>query len=507
MVYAYWSAGKHMEHAVFDLYFRKCPFQGEFTVFAGVDECLRFLNTFSFNDDQIAYLKEQLPQADPDFFTFLSTVKMNLIDVYAIKEGTFVFPMYPLIRVEGPLALTQLVETSLLNLVNFASLVATNAARHRIAAGNNVKLLEFGLRRAQGPDGAMSASRYSYIGGFDGTSNVRAGHCFGIPIAGTHAHAYVTSFSGLGDLRKHSLGQCEDFVDRVLKIRNIIDPDGGGNDGELAAFIAFAQCFPDNCLCLVDTYDTLNSGVPNFISLACVLLKLGHSPVGIRLDSGDLAYLSKEARKQFKAAEAKFGVPMSTLTIAASNDLNEQVLIALNEEAHEINTFGIGTNLVTCQSQPALGMVYKLAELDGRPCMKISQELNKLSVPSRKDVYRLFSANDEPIIDLIQQSTHPPPCAGERILCHHLFDERKRCYVVPQRVEPLLQLIFTKGKSCAYRPSLSEIREFVLDQLRTTRPEYLRKVLPKPFKVSASKEFYTFFKRLWMDTAPIFLID
>ncbi|GFS12762.1 nicotinate phosphoribosyltransferase-like [Elysia marginata] len=218
MAYAYWKSGKMNEPAVFDLYFRKNPFQGEFTIFAGLEECVKLLQTFHFSESDVAYLKTVLPPTtDPGFFTYLRTLSAKDITLSAIPEGDVVFPKVPLITVMGPLAVAQLLETPLLNLVNYASLVATNAARFRLAAGPEKLLLEFGLRRAQGPDGGLSASRYCYLGGFDGSSNVLAGKMFGIPVKGTHAHAYVTSFVSLDEIIDRMLttsdGQREeDFV-------------------------------------------------------------------------------------------------------------------------------------------------------------------------------------------------------------------------------------------------------------------------------------------------------
>ncbi|KAF4735571.1 Nicotinate phosphoribosyltransferase, partial [Perkinsus olseni] len=202
MAYAYWQADKTEDHAVFDVYFRKCPFHGEFAVCAGIDEVVRFVNTFCFTPMNIEYLKTQLPTASDEFFQYLLTLDANDVTIHAVREGDFVFPREPVLRVGGPLIVCQLLETGILNLLNFPCLVATQAARLRIAAGDSARLMEFGCRRAQGPDGALSASRYAYIGGFDATSNVKAGHAFDIPLGGTHAHAFVTSFHGLEDLDK-----------------------------------------------------------------------------------------------------------------------------------------------------------------------------------------------------------------------------------------------------------------------------------------------------------------
>jgi nicotinate phosphoribosyltransferase len=376
MCYVYWKDGRHNHASTFDLFFRTAPFKGEYTIFAGLDEVLRFVQTFKFSASDIAYLRTILPTAAEGFWAWLSALDCSAVKLYAIAEGTLVFPREPLIRVEGPLGICQLLETTLLNLCNFASLVTTNACRMRQAAGDKATMLEFGLRRAQGPDGAMSASRYSYMGGCDGTSNVLAGKVYGVPPRGTHAHSMVCSYTSLSDLSSPMLGD-KNLVELSLKYRKEMGTVIA-SEGELAAFIAFSQCFPDNFLALVDTYDTLNSGVPNFLAVALALLECGHTPRGIRLDSGDLAYLSKEARKQFRECDAKYGTKIAQCNIVASNDLNEAVLLSLQEQGHEINTFAIGTNLVTCQAQPALGMVYKLVEINGEPRIKLSQDSVKV---------------------------------------------------------------------------------------------------------------------------------
>src|SRR4030067_860209 len=360
MAYAYWKAGVHEEEAVFDLFFRKNPFGGEFAIYAGLEEKLRLFENFHFTDDHIAYLKEQMPQCEKDFFDWLKSVDCSKMKIYALKEGTISYPRVPLIRVQGPIAVAQLLATSTPTLTNYPTLMTTNAAKYRLAGGFDKGLVEVGLRRAQGPDGGVSASRYSYMGGFDGTSNVLAGYLFGVPIRGTHAHSYVQSFTGIADLKNVTLigadGKDYDFVKMVLEIRAELGFHYT-NEGELASFIAYAQAFPRDFLALVDTYDTLKSGVPNFICVALGLLKLGYKPIGIRLDSGDLSYLSKETRKIFNEMAARTDPALSKCLILASNEINKDVLISLKQQGYEIDTFGIGTHLVTCDDQPALGCV------------------------------------------------------------------------------------------------------------------------------------------------------
>lgn len=454
MCYAYWKAEKAHAYSTFDMFFRKPPFGGEFAVFAGLEEVLRFVQTFRFTDEQIDYLRTVMPTAEAAFWEYLRGLDCSEVKIYGVAEGTVVFPRIPLLRVEGPLGVCQLLETTLLNLCNFATLVCTNAARHRLAAGKDKVLLEFGVRRAQGPDGAMSASRYSAIGGFDGTSNVLAGMMLGMKVMGTHAHALVSAFVGVEELPTRLI-KGVDVVELALKYRRELGFTLSSL-GELAAFVSFAQAFPDNFLALVDTYDTLTSGVPNYIAVALALRDIGLKPVGIRLDSGDLAWFSKEARRMMREVDAKLGLDgfLAASRIVASNDINEAVLNALNEQKHEIDVYGIGTNLVTCQSQPALGMVYKLVEINGVPRIKLSQEASKITVPARKEVYRLIGAEGVPILDLIIRAGEPQPQPGRRILCRHPFDEKRRAYVTPTAVLPLLRLVW-KGKDARLEEALA----------------------------------------------------
>ncbi|XP_020707572.2 nicotinate phosphoribosyltransferase isoform X1 [Athalia rosae] len=581
MAFAYWKSGKVPDRAVFDLFFRKNPFQGEFTIFAGLGECLKFLEKFQYSNSDIEYLKSTLPASvEPEFYEYLSNLTAQDVTLYAIEEGSVVFPRVPLIRVEGPLIMIQLLETTLLTLVNYASLMATNAARYRMVAGKNVSLLEFGLRRAQGPDGGLSASKYSYIGGFDGTSNVLAGKLFGIPVKGTHAHAYITSFTGVEDLKTKSLqhkhtGEAYDLLALACYYRDSIASELGAlvseaSDGELAALISFAIAFPEGFMALVDTYDVksieasakrqahvaslnvkpklltnghaylanksvlnggrnspiishpttfrnngclkrgelgelyVRSGLLNFCAVALALAELGYHAVGIRIDSGDLAYLSTTAREVFEKIAHKYNLPwFAKLTIVASNDINEETILSLNEQGHKIDCFGIGTHLVTCQRQPALGCVYKMVEINDQPRIKLSQDVGKVTMPGKKNAYRLYGADGHALIDLLQRSIEDPPQVGQKVLCRHPFQESKRAYVIPTRVESLYKIYWQDGKVCNPLPTLEETRNRVQVSLKTLRNDHRRNLNPTPYKVAVSDELYNFIHDLWLQNAPI----
>ncbi|KAF9623052.1 hypothetical protein IFM89_036188 [Coptis chinensis] len=519
MAYAYWRNGKHLERAVFDLFFRKNPFGGEYTIFAGLEECIRFIANFKFTDEEITYLRSTLPACEDGFFDYLRSIDCSDVEVYAVTEGSVVFPKMPLLRVEGPVALVQLLETPFVNLINYPSLVATNAARHRFVAGKSKSLLEFGLRRAQGPDGGISASRYCYIGGFDATSNVEAGMLFGIPLRGTHSHAYVSSFMSLDEIGDKSLrtcngsGTCEDFVKLVQTWLNKLQcldslrgVFGETNQSELAAFTSYALAFPNNFLALVDTYDVMRSGIPNFCAVALALNDLGYKAAGIRLDSGDLAYLSCETRKFFSLIEKEFEVPgFGKTTITASNDLNEETLDALNKQGHEVDAFGIGTYLVTCYAQAALGCVFKLVEINKQPRIKLSEDVAKVSIPCKKRCYRLYGREGYPLVDIMTGGNESPPKVAERILCRHPFTESKRAYVVPQHVEELLKCYWpgNSGKAREKLPPLKEIRDRCMQQLDLMRPDHMRRLNPTPYKVSVSAKLYDFIHFLWLNEAPV----
>jgi len=536
MAYAYWKANRHNECAVFELFFRKNPFAGEYTVFAGLDEVVKHLANFRFSSSDLEYLRNNpgLKHCEPAFFDhYLANLDCSEVKVCALEEGRICFPRIPLIIVEGPLGISQLLETTLLTLVNYPSLIATNAARMVVAArgtGSPIsfasldeggspdnrpkktpKLVEFGLRRAQGADGGFSASRYSYIGGFDATSNVQAGKILGVPIAGTHAHSFVQAHSSLDEARGMTLqdqsGNDVELLGAVLKYRNDVlqgDSWATTNDSELAAFISYASSFPDNFLCLIDTYDTIRSGLRNFIMVSLVLDDLGHKPTGVRLDSGDLAFLSIECDQVFSDLALELDRPfLRDLDIVASNDINESVLHSLNKQGHRITVFGIGTNLVTCQAQPALGCVYKLVELNGKPRIKLSQDIVKVLIPGRKVAYRMYGGKDWPLIDvLVFADESPQPAVGHRILCRHPFVEQKRVAVTAKRVETLHSLVFNKG-FVKKQPSLAEAKEHVKEQLKVMRPDILRRVNPAEYKVSVSNDLFNYLHKMWQTETPV----
>ncbi|KAK5638209.1 hypothetical protein RI129_012504 [Pyrocoelia pectoralis] len=513
MAYAYWKSCKCDDIAVFDLYFRKNPFQGEFTIFAGLEECIKFLDKFSYSQSDLHYLKQILPSIEEEFFNFLGSLTAKDITIYAIEEGSVVFPRIPLIRVEGPLIVAQLLETTFLNLVNYASLMATNAARYRMAAGN-LTLLEFGLRRAQGPDGGLSASKYAYIGGFDATSNVLAGKLFNIPVKGTHGHAYITAFTNLSDLKTVELqhkdeSESKDLLELAKRWRTELAPIfkvlvAEISDGELVAFISFAIAFPHQFIALVDTYDVIKSGLPNFCAVALALNDLGYQACGVRIDSGDLAYLSIVSRKYFTEISDKYDLPwFKDLMIMASNDINEETILSLNDQDHKIDCFGIGTHLVTCQKQPALGCVYKLVELNSKARIKLSQDVSKVTIPGKKEVYRLYGESGHSLVDLLQKGDESPPEPGKKVLCRHPFEESKRAFVTPSKVEKLYKVYWKNGEICKPIRNMQEIRERVKRSMKTLRSDIKRNLNPTPYKVSVSDKLYSFLHDLWLQNAPI----
>src|SRR5690606_337133 len=375
MAYGYWKSGRAEQEAVFHLYFRKNPFEGGYTVCAGLDYAVHFLQNLKFSDNDIEYLTslrnakgEELFELD--FIEYLRNLEFTC-DVEAIPEGTVVFPNEPLIRVSGPLLQAQLIETPLLTLVNFQTLIATKAARITEAAQGDL-VMEFGMRRAQGVDGALSATRAAFIGGVQATSNVMAGELFGIPVKGTHAHSWVMAFKT-----------------------------------EEEAFEKYADAFPHDSVFLVDTFDTLE-GVKNAIQIARKMRENGSELGGIRLDSGDLAYLSIEARKLLDTA----GFP--NVSIVASNDLNENLILSLKQQGAKIDSWGIGTQLVTAYNQPALGGVYKMGALKNETGhwqfkLKLSEQLAKTSTPGVQQVRRFKDERGKFLADMIYNEVEALP--------------------------------------------------------------------------------------------------
>ena len=364
MMQGYFESGKK-ERVVFDLFYRRNPSDGGYSIVAGLEQVIDYVRNLRFSDDDIAYLRS-LGIFKDGFLEYLANFSFSG-DIYAIPEGTVVFPHEPLIKVIAPIMEAQLVETALLTIVNHQSLIATKAARVVYAAGGD-GVMEFGLRRAQGPDAGIYGARAAVIAGCVGTSNVLTGQLFGVPVLGTHAHSWIMSF-----------------------------PD------EYTAFKTYAKLYPGACTLLVDTYDTLRSGVPNAIRVFTEMREAGIplKKYGIRLDSGDLAYLSKQARKLLDAAGFEDAV------ISASSDLDENLIYSLKNQGARITSWGVGTNMITSKDWPAFGGVYKLSAIENEkgemiPKIKLSENTEKITNPGNKTVYRIYSKQEHKIrADLI----------------------------------------------------------------------------------------------------------
>ncbi|GAA6231555.1 nicotinate phosphoribosyltransferase isoform X1 [Lates japonicus] len=503
MAYAYWRAGRHQEPAVFELFFRDNPFGGGFSLFAGLHDCQLFLRSFRFTDEDVEFLRSVLPPAtDPAFFQFLRGLDCSGVTLRSVPEGTVVFARVPLMEVAGPLAVVQLLETSLLCLVNYASLVCSNAARFRLAAGPRRKLLEMGLRRAQGPDGGLTASRYTHIGGFDLTSNVQAGFLFGIPIAGTMAHSYVTSFTSLEEVWPQTLVAVNgdpdpvDFISLtkgwLSRVCELLAAEPGKiREGELAAFLSYAIAYPQNFLPVIDSYSVGCSGLLNFCAVALALYELGYRPVGVRLDSGDLCRQSVDVRHVFRLCSEHFSIPaFDSLIIVGTNNISEQSMTELNKKENEINVVGVGTHLVTCTKQPSLGCVYKLVEVRGRPRMKISEDPEKSTVPGRKAVYRLIDAEGHPFLDLVCLAVESPPEAGVPLSCYPLGRDNSAVSITPAQVTCLRQEVFTKGQVTHPLCSAAETRAKVQGSLQTLHPRHKRLQEPDSYTVALSGKLH-----------------
>mmetsp|Transcript_29861 Transcript_29861/g.39255 ORF Transcript_29861/g.39255 Transcript_29861/m.39255 type:complete len:574 (+) Transcript_29861:153-1874(+) len=516
MAYAYWKNGRHDRPAVFDLFFRTCPFKGQFCIFAGLTEVLKFVGNFKITDSQLQYLREQLKDCEEEFFDYLANLDCSEVQIHALKEGTVCFPREPLIRVSGPLGICQLVETTLLTLVGFPSLVATQACRMKMLAGPQKILLEFGLRRAQGPDGGCSASYYACLGGFHATSNMQTGFMQNVPVKGTHAHSFVQSYTCLEEIEQPMLkskkdGTLVNFLDIVKQYREDLKFHDT-NSGELAAFIAYAISFPSGFLALIDTYDSEKSGNLNFILVALALNDLGYKAVGIRLDSGDLAELSKRIKrtweKKAKELDRSF---LTELKVVASNDINEKALKELNAADHEVDIFGIGTHLATCQQQPALGCVYKLAQCDGLYRMKFSDDPHKITIPGQKDAYRLYDKNGKAFADYMTltddgdcEDVAPEP--NQKIECINPRNPRDSKKVTPKAVEKLHHLFWDKGTLTCPLPTLKESKEHLEAQLKTIQEQFLDldpvKDKSVGYNVSVSRYLHSEMQNLLEKEAP-----
>lgn len=462
MAYGYWKTGRAGDEAVFNLFFRKAPFGGGYTVACGLAPVIDFIEGFRFQADDLQYLG-QLTGNDgqrlfePAFLDDLGALRLA-VTVQGVPEGTVVFPHEPLLRIQGPILHCQLLETALLNIVNFDTLIATKAARVCLAAQGD-PVLEFGLRRAQGRDGALAASRAAHVGGCTATSNVLAGKCYGIPVRGTHAHSWVMSF-----------------------------------DTELEAFEAYAEVMPNNCVFLVDTYDTLE-GVHNAIKVGLELRRRGKELVGIRLDSGDLAWLSTQARQLLDEA----GFPQAV--IVASNDLDEHLIQSLRVEGAAIGVWGVGTKLCTAYDQPALGGVYKLAAVrhGDRPWsyrVKLSEQAVKISNPGIQQVRRM-KRGAEFIADVIYDEG-----LGIEDGCA-LVDpmDATRQKLVPRGTpwEDLLVPVFLGGRRVYDSPPLAASRARTMAQLAGFNAGVKRLVNPHQYPVGLERKLHALKTKLILE--------
>lgn len=448
MMYAHWAQGSLNDRAVFEVYFRKLPFGNGFAVAAGLERAIAYIQGLRFGEEEIAYLREQEENYKEEFLQLLREFRFTG-NLDAVPEGTIVFPNEPLVRVEARVFEAQLIETALLNFVNFQTLIATKASRIKQVAVDDI-LLEFGTRRAQEADAAIWGARAAYIAGFHATSNMRAGMLFGIPTKGTHAHAWVQ-----------------------------------GHKTEEEAFRKYAEVLPDQVTLLVDTYDTLRSGVPNAIRIGHLLEQQGKRMNAIRLDSGDLAYLSQRARAMLDEA----GLPY--VQIVASNDLDENIIFNLKAQGARIDVWGVGTQLITAGDQPSLGGVYKLVarEEDGAfiPVIKISGNPEKVSTPGIKEVYRIINRESGMADgDYIALREEEAVKRGEPIELHDPLHPYIPTVIKDYEAVPLLRSIFRDGKLVYMMPSLDEIRNYHKQQLRQFWPQYLRKLNPEMYRVNIS---------------------
>ena len=438
MAQVYFSNGHKDHKAVFDYYFRKIPFEGGYAVFGGLETLLDALEELRFTEEDIHYLRGH--DFSEDFLEYLTNFRFKG-HLFSAREGELVFPNSPILQVEANIIDAQLIETILLNILNFQTLIATKASRMKLVAKER-KLLDFGLRRAQGP-GGYYASRAAIIGGFSGTSNVIAAKDFDISVSGTMAHSFIQSY-----------------------------------EDELKAFRAFAEGRPKNCVLLVDTYDTLKSGLPNAIKVAKEMEERGEKLLAIRLDSGDLAYLAKESRKMLNNAGLEY------VKIAASNQLDEYVIKSLLEQQAPIDIFGVGTNLVTGNPDAALDGVYKLTESHGKPRIKISENLSKVTIPHKKQVFRLVTPDGDFLgADAVVMR--------EEVEVGRIFDPMgtlKSMDIKNYNREEVLHTVMKDGKRNEDKRDLKEIADFTRGRLERLPLEYKRFNNPHIYKVGISKK-------------------
>jgi len=447
MAETYWGDNIHNKKAVFELYFRKLPFGNGYAIFAGLEKIIHYLQNFSFSPSDIDYLKNELG-FEAEFLEYLSTVKFTGT-IKALLEGELVFSNEPILRIEAPLLEAQLIETALLNIVNYQTLIATKASRIKHIVGEDI-LMEFGTRRAQEFDAAIWGARAAFIGGFHATSNVRAGKLFNIPVSGTHAHALVQTYRD-----------------------------------EYIAFKKYADRHYQ-CTFLVDTYDTLKSGVPNAIKVA---KELGDKInfAAIRLDSGDLAYLSKEARKMLDEAGFK------NTKIIASNDLDEYTILNLKSQGAKIDSWGIGTKLITAYDQPALGAVYKLVSIEDEngqmvDTIKISQNPEKVTTPGYKKLYRIINTiNHHAEADYIAMDDEHPE-SEEKIKLFHPIHTYISKFVTHFEARELHHEIFKNGELVYSIPDIKDVQVFAEENLSLLWEEYKRALNPEEYPVDLSEK-------------------
>jgi nicotinate phosphoribosyltransferase len=451
MAAAYFEYGKACDTATFDLYYRRNPFKGGYAIAAGLENAVRAAIETKFSEDDLAFLRSlkssaNTPIFSDNFLRYLSAFEFKG-DIRAIPEGTVVFPNEPLLQVSGNLIECQMAESVMLCHINFQTLIATKAARIWEAAKHK-PIIEFGLRRAQGPDGALSACRAAFIGGADSTSNVLGSALLGMPVKGTHAHSWIQSF-----------------------------------DSELEAFRAYGRLFPDECVLLVDTYDTLKSGVPNAIRVAKELEQNGHRLGGIRIDSGDLAFLSKQARRMFDEQN------LSYVKIVASNELDEYIIFDILAQGGKVDVWGVGTNLVTgCgEGGSALGGIYKMVEHNGRPKIKLSANPEKMTNPGIKKIIRFYGEDGLMEADALADNSETIGTAGVLIIDPNNPLRRKK--VNSGHLE-LLEAIVNSGKLGKKFPSLEQIRSRRREQLSQLHESYRRLHNPHEYKVGLTHKLW-----------------